>query len=91
VEHQPARAAEQGSETPHQRGRHLSQRRLQWPPADYVYVRLVGSQLLEQQEVWQLERRRFFFEATMAKIPEPEEPLELTGADPADQPAEAIN
>jgi hypothetical protein len=54
-------------------------------------VRLVGSQLLEQQEVWQLERRRFFFEATMAKIPEPEEPLELTGADPADQPAEAIN
>jgi hypothetical protein len=34
--------------------------------------RLVGSQLLEQQqEEWQLERRRFFSEATMAKIPEP--------------------
>jgi putative transposase len=29
---------------------------------------------------WQLERRRFFSEATMAKIPEPEEPLELTDA-----------
>jgi hypothetical protein len=27
---------------------------------------LVGSQLLEQQEEWQLERRRFFSEATMA-------------------------
>jgi putative transposase len=47
-------------------------------PNDASIVRLVGSQLLEQQEEWQLERRRFFSEATMAKIPEPEEPLELT-------------
>ena len=50
-------------------------------------VRLVGSQLVEQQEEWQLERRRFFSEATMAKIPEPEEPLELADADPTAQPA----
>jgi hypothetical protein len=32
----------------------------------------VGSQLLEQQEELQLVRRRFFSEATMAKILEPE-------------------
>ena len=55
-------------------------------PNDAAIVRLVGSQLLEQQEEWQLERRRFFSEATMAKIPEPEEPLELTDADPTAQP-----
>ena len=54
-------------------------------PNDAAIVRLVGSQLLEQQEEWQLERRRFFSEATMAKIPEPEEPLELTDADPTAQ------
>jgi putative transposase len=48
---------------------------------------LVGSQLLEQQEEWQLERRRFFSEATIAKIPKPEEALELTDADPTAQPA----
>jgi putative transposase len=58
-------------------------------PNDPAIVRLVGSQLLEQQEEWQLERRRFFSEATMAKIPEPEEALELTDADPTAQPAEA--
>ena len=56
-------------------------------PNDAAIVRLVGSQLLEQQEEWQLERRRFFSEATMAKIPEPEEPLELTDTDPTAQPA----
>ena len=56
-------------------------------PNDAAIVRLVGSQLLEQQEEWQLERRRFFSEATMAKIPEPEEALELTDADPSAQPA----
>jgi putative transposase len=56
-------------------------------PNDPAIVRLVGSQLLEQQEEWQLERRRFFSEATMAKIPEPEEALELTDADPSAQPA----
>ncbi len=49
----------------------------------------MGSQLLEQQEEWQLERLRFFSEATMAKIPEPEEPLELMGGDPAEQTAAA--
>ena len=60
-------------------------------PNDAAIVRLVGSQLLEQQEEWQLERRRFFSEATMAKIPEPEEPLELTDGDPAEQAAVAIS
>ena len=50
-------------------------------PNDASIVRLVGSQLLEQQEEWQLERRRFFSEATMAKIPDPEEPLELMDGD----------
>jgi len=44
---------------------------------------LVGRQLQEQQEEWQLERRRFFSEATMAKIPDPEEPLEFSENDPA--------
>ena len=48
---------------------------------------LVGSQLLEQQEEWQLERRRFFSEATMAKIPEPEEALDLIDGEPTAQPA----
>lgn len=38
-------------------------------PNDAAIVRLVGSQLLEQQEEWQLERRRFFSEATKAKSP----------------------
>lgn len=60
-------------------------------PNDASIVRLVGAQLLEQQEEWQLERRRFFSEATMAKIPEPEEPLELTDGDAADMPAAAVN
>ena len=55
-------------------------------PNDAAIVPLVGSQL-EQQEEWQLDRRRFFSEATMAKIPEPEEALELTDADPTAQPA----
>ncbi len=40
-------------------------------PNDAAITWLVGSQLLEQLEEWQLERRRFFSEATMAKIPEP--------------------
>ena len=60
-------------------------------PNDDAITRLVGSQLLEQQEEWQLERRRFFSEATMAKIPEPEEPLELMGGDQAEQTAAAIS
>jgi putative transposase len=54
-------------------------------PNDAAITRLVGSQLLEQQEEWQLERRRFFSEATMAKIPEPEGPLELTDGDSAER------
>jgi hypothetical protein len=56
-------------------------------PNEATVLRLVGSQLLEQQEEWQLERRRFFSGATMAKIPEPEGALELTDADPTAQPA----
>jgi hypothetical protein len=36
---------------------------------DPAIVWLVGSQLLEQQEEWQLERRRFFSEATMGQDP----------------------
>jgi hypothetical protein len=32
---------------------------------DAAIMRLVGSQLQEQQEEWQLEHRRFFSEATM--------------------------
>jgi len=50
-------------------------------PNDPAIVRLVGSKLLEQQEEWQLQRRRLFTEATMAKIPEPEELLELPVGD----------
>jgi hypothetical protein len=34
--------------------------------------RLVDRLLLEPQEEWQLQRRRFFSEATLAKIPESE-------------------
>ncbi len=99
VEQQPARTLEQGDidavfsagVAPHERGRHLPQRRRQWPPAGFVDTRLVGSQLLEQQEEWQLERRRFISEATMAKIPDPEEPLDLMGGDQAEQAAAAIS
>ena len=60
-------------------------------PNDAAILRLVGSQLLEQQEEWQLERRRFFSEATMAKIPDPEEPLELPDGDLAGAVAPAIS
>jgi putative transposase len=56
-------------------------------PNDAAIARLVGSQLLEQQEEWPLERRRFFSEATMAKIPEPEEAFVLTDAAPPVQAA----
>jgi putative transposase len=37
-------------------------------PNDPAIVLQVGCQLLKQQEVWQLERLRFFSDATMAKI-----------------------
>jgi len=50
---------------------------------DAAIVRLVGSQLLEQQEEWQPERPRFFSEATIAKISDPEEPLEFSLRGPA--------
>jgi hypothetical protein len=60
-------------------------------PNDAAITRLVGSQLLEQQEEWQLERRRFFSESTMAKIPNPEELLELTDGGPAQQAATSIS
>jgi putative transposase len=60
-------------------------------PNDPAIVRLVGSQLLEQQEEWQLERRRFFSETTMGKIPEPEDALELTDGDPGEAAAAAIS
>jgi putative transposase len=56
-------------------------------PNDAAITRLVRSQPLEQQEEWQLERCRFFSEATMAKIPEAEEAFVLTDAAPAGQPA----
>jgi putative transposase len=53
-------------------------------PNDAAITRLVGSQLQEHQEEWQLERRRFFSEATMAKIPQPGELMELNAADLTD-------
>jgi putative transposase len=49
-------------------------------PNDDAVTRLVGGHLLKQQVECQLERRCFFSEATMAKIPEPEELLKLMGA-----------
>ena len=52
---------------------------------------LVGAQLLEQQEEWQLERRRFFSEATMAKIPDLDEALELTDGEGAEQAARTLS
>jgi putative transposase len=60
-------------------------------PNDAAIVRLVGAQLLEQQEEWQLERRRFFSEATMAKIPEPEEALELADGEAAEEAAGTLS
>jgi hypothetical protein len=39
---------------------------------DAAIVRLVDRLLLEPEEEWQLQRRRCFSEATMAKIPESE-------------------
>ena len=59
-------------------------------PNDPAILRLVGSKLLEQQLEWQLEDRRFFSMATMAKIPEPEA-LDLTDADLSSQPDEPIS
>lgn len=60
-------------------------------PNDAAIVRLVGNQLLEQQEEWQLEHRRFFSEATMAKIAEREEMLEFSKSDPARAKVPAIS
>jgi hypothetical protein len=50
----------------------------------------VGSQFFEQQEEWQLERRRFCSEATMAKIRKHLGPLEITDGHPEEQAAAAI-
>jgi putative transposase len=57
-------AWQRSNQTPHQRGRYF--------PNGAATVRLVGRQLQEQQEEWQVERRRFFSGATMAKMPESE-------------------
>ena len=59
-------------------------------PNDASIVWMVGSQLLEQQEEWQLLRRRFFSEVTIAKIPEPEAALELTDGEPSEKAARVI-
>lgn len=56
-------------------------------PNDTSIIRLLGSQLLEKQEEWQLERRRFFSEPTMAKISSPKEPLDLDESDPSETAA----
>jgi putative transposase len=56
---------------------------------DAAITGLVGRQLLEQLEEWQLERQRFFSQATMAKIPVPEEPLELMNGDQAEESSAA--
>ena len=42
-------------------------------PNDAAIVRLVGAQLLEQDEHWQLEGRRMFSAENMAAIPSLEE------------------
>jgi hypothetical protein len=60
-------------------------------PNGAAIVRLVGSQLLKQQEEWQLERRRFFSEATMDKISDPEETLELNDGDLSEKAAGTIH
>jgi hypothetical protein len=51
----------------------------------------VGSQLQEQQEEWQLERRRFFSEATMAKIPQAGSLLVFTDGVPSEQASTTIS
>jgi hypothetical protein len=45
--------------------------------------------VFEPQEEWQLERSVFFLEATMARMPEPEEVIVLSDAAPAGQAAPA--
>jgi putative transposase len=50
-------------------------------PNDAAITRLVGSQWLEHQNGWQLERRRFFSADTMAMILDLEEPLEWMDGD----------
>ena len=51
-------------------------------PNDAAILLLVCSQLLELQEEWQLERRHFS-KATMAKIPQPEDLLEISDGNPS--------
>jgi transposase-like protein len=58
---------------------------------DAAIVRLVDCQLQEQQEEWQLELRHFFYEATMAKMPESEAMLRFFVSEPAIAMAPAIS
>ena len=60
-------------------------------PNDAAITQLVGSQLLGQQEEWQLQRQRFFSEATMARIPAPGEPLELIAGQHTEKAEAAIS
>ena len=60
-------------------------------PNDAAITRLVGSQLLEQQEEWHLERGRLFSDATMARIPAPEVPLELIAGQHAEKEEATIS
>ena len=54
-------------------------------------MRLMSVQLLEHQDEWQLERRRFFKMATTAKNPEPEEVLELDYKEGTEKDAETLS
>ncbi|MEI7494610.1 MAG: hypothetical protein WCJ92_08475 [Alphaproteobacteria bacterium] len=54
-------------------------------------MRLVDNQLQEQHVEWQLERRGLFSEATMAKITQNEELLELTDRVPSEQASTTIS
>jgi len=63
--------------------RHLPQRCRHHPACGQSAAGAAGG--------WQLERRRFFSEATMAKIHEPEEAFALTERAPAEQVATTIS
>ena len=60
-------------------------------PNDAALVRLVRSQLLEQQEEWQMMSRRFFSEATIARFPEPEEAMDFADGELAEEHAGTIH
>jgi len=69
---QPARAREQGDQTPHQQ---LHTSGLGIFPNNGAITRLVGAVLLEKDEHWQLEGRRMFSLDSMAAIPRAAEEL----------------